>query len=86
MTDITLARSHGFAAVLALALAQLAAAPAQATDYDVGSIHISNSWARATPKGAVSGAPYMTITNNGKPRIGPVVCRVTRAPNVRSTP
>jgi len=61
---------HGFAAVLALALApalaQLAAAPAQAADYDVGSIHISQPWARATPKGASAGAAYMTITNNGK--------------------
>jgi periplasmic copper chaperone A len=66
MTDISLTRSCGFAAVLALALAQLAAAPAQATDYDVGSIHISSSWARATPKGAASAAAYMMITNNGK--------------------
>ena len=47
-------------------LAQLAAPAAQATDYDVGSIHISQPWSRATPKGASSGAAYMTITNNGK--------------------
>jgi copper(I)-binding protein len=58
--------AHGFAGVLALALAQIAAAPAQAADYDVGSIHISQPWARATPKGASSAAAYMTITNNGK--------------------
>ncbi len=57
---------HGFAAAFALALAQLAAAPAQATDYDVGSIHITQPWARATPKGASSAAAYMTVTNNGK--------------------
>src|SRR5208337_1987013 len=44
----------------------LAATPAQATDYDVGSMHISQPWARATPKGANSAAAYMTITNNGK--------------------
>jgi periplasmic copper chaperone A len=58
--------SRGFAAIIALALAQLAAANAQAKDFDVGSIHISEPWARATPKGASSGAAYMTITNNGK--------------------
>ena len=36
-----------------------------ATDFDVGTIHITQPWARATPKGASSGAAYMTITNNG---------------------
>ena len=41
------------------------AAPTQAADYDAGSIHITAPWARATPKGASSGAAYMTITNNG---------------------
>jgi copper(I)-binding protein len=56
---------HGCAAAFALALAQLSALPAQAKDYDVGSIHISQPWARATPKGASSAAAYMTITNNG---------------------
>jgi copper(I)-binding protein len=58
--------AHGFAATFALALVPLTAATAQAADYDVGSIHISQPWARATPKGAASGAAYMTITNNGK--------------------
>jgi copper(I)-binding protein len=48
-----------------LILAQFVAPPAQAADYDVGSIHIAQPWARATPKGASSGAGYMTITNNG---------------------
>jgi copper(I)-binding protein len=48
-----------------LTLAQFAAVPAQAADYDVGSIHISQPWSRATPKGAASAAGYMTITNNG---------------------
>jgi hypothetical protein len=48
-----------------LVLAQFAAVSAQAADYDVGSIHISQPWARATPKGAASGAAYMTITNKG---------------------
>ena len=32
---------------------------------DVGSIHIAQPWARATPKGASTGAAYMTITNKG---------------------
>jgi copper(I)-binding protein len=58
--------SYGAAAIFALAAGQLATARAQAADYDVGSIHISQPWARATPKGAASGAAYMTITNNGK--------------------
>jgi hypothetical protein len=56
----------GAAAVLALGLAQISTSPACAADYDVGSIHISQPWARATPKGASSAAAYMTLTNNGK--------------------
>jgi copper(I)-binding protein len=52
-------------ASLVLTLAQLATPAAQAGDYDVGSIHIAQPWARATPKGATSGAAYMTITNKG---------------------
>jgi periplasmic copper chaperone A len=46
-------------------LAQLAVAPTLAADYDVGSMHIAQPWSRATPKGATSGAAYMTITNKG---------------------
>jgi periplasmic copper chaperone A len=43
-----------------------AVAPAAAAgDYDVGSIHISQPWSRATAKGATAGAGYMTITNKG---------------------
>jgi periplasmic copper chaperone A len=57
--------SSSFAAAFAFASAQLAAPAAQAGDYDVGSIHIAQPWARATPKGATSGAAYMTITNKG---------------------
>jgi hypothetical protein len=54
------------AGAAALALALLAMAPAaRAADYDVGSIHISQPWSRATPKGAASAAGYMTITNKG---------------------
>jgi copper(I)-binding protein len=52
--------------VFVLASAQLFASLSWAADYDVGSIHIAQPWARATPKGASSGAAYMTITNTGK--------------------
>ena len=53
------------AAVFAFALAPISTTPAQAADYDVGSIHITAPWARATPKGASSGAAYVTIANKG---------------------
>jgi len=56
---------RGLAAALGLALSQLPAVGARAADYDVGKIHIAETWARATPKGASTGAGYMTITNNG---------------------
>src|ERR1700722_18758706 len=55
----------GLAGALALAALPLAAAAARAADYDVGSIHITQPWARATPKGASAGAGYLTVTNNG---------------------
>jgi periplasmic copper chaperone A len=48
-----------------LAAMQLAAGIARAADYEVGPIHIAQPWARATPKGASSGAGYMTVTNTG---------------------
>jgi len=56
----------GVALASALGLAQLATTTASAADYDVGSIHISQPWSRATPKGASTGAAYMTLANNGK--------------------
>jgi copper(I)-binding protein len=56
----------GVAAILALSLGPISATAVRAADYDVGSIHISQPWARATPKGASSAAAYMTLTNNGK--------------------
>jgi len=56
---------YSLSAVSVLVLAQLAASPASAKDYDIGSIHITQPWARATPKGATSAAAYMTVTNNG---------------------
>jgi periplasmic copper chaperone A len=65
MTRFPWTTGYGLAATLAFAAAQLATTPAQAADYDVGSIHISQPWARATPKGASAGAAYMTITNSG---------------------
>jgi hypothetical protein len=46
-------------------LLALGAMPAHAMDYDLGSIHIAQPWARATPKGATAAAGYMTITNKG---------------------
>lgn len=36
-----------------------------AAEYKVGSIEVSNPWSRATPKGAIIGAGYMTIRNTG---------------------
>jgi copper(I)-binding protein len=43
----------------------LAASPAAALDYTLGSLHIENPWARATPKGAAVAGAYMRITNKG---------------------
>ena len=57
---------NSIAAPIAAVFALLAVVPAQAADVDLGSIHIAQPWARATPKGATAGAAYMTITNNGK--------------------
>lgn len=54
------------ALTIMLAVASALVSPAAAADgYDVGSIHISQPWSRATPKGAPSGAGYMTLINNG---------------------
>lgn len=41
------------------------ASGAAAQTYTIGSIEISNPWARATPKGASVGGAYMSITNKG---------------------
>jgi periplasmic copper chaperone A len=59
---------RGFSVVFVLTALtpMIFAPPARAADNDAGSIHITAPWARATPKGASSGAAYMTITNNGK--------------------
>ncbi len=54
------------AIIVTLAGTSAFTSPAAAADgYDVGSIHISRPWSRATPKGAAAGAGYMTVTNNG---------------------
>ncbi len=52
------------APLLALALAA-AAAPALAQDFKAGDITVDKAWSRATPKGADTGAGYLTIHNNG---------------------
>jgi periplasmic copper chaperone A len=39
--------------------------PSVAAEYKVGSIEVDNPWSRATPKGAATGAGYMTIKNTG---------------------
>jgi periplasmic copper chaperone A len=57
--------SRGIAALAALSFAQFLADHAAAADYQVGSLQITQPWARATPKGADSGAAYMTVTNRG---------------------
>jgi copper(I)-binding protein len=49
---------------LAFALA-LSATPAIAQEFKAGDITIDKAWSRATPKGAVVGAGYLTIHNNG---------------------
>jgi len=55
----------GAAALVALSFTPFLAVPAAAADYHVGSLQISQPWARATPKGADDGAAYMTVTNTG---------------------
>ncbi len=46
-------------------IAALLTVPAQAETVTAGSLKISASWARATPKGAGVGGGYLTITNTG---------------------
>jgi copper(I)-binding protein len=58
-------RRNAYRGSALLVAAGLALAPALAANYDIGPIHIGDPWARATPKGASSGAGYMTLTNNG---------------------
>ena len=75
---------YGLAVAIALAALPLVAAGAEAADYNVGSIHISQPWARATPKGASAGAGYMTVTNNGTAPDRLTCTPATRPRNARS--
>ena len=65
MTTIACKYCRSLGAAVAVLIGELCAAQVHAADYDVGPIHIAQPWARATPKGAKSGAGYLTITNNG---------------------
>lgn len=51
----------------AIALAAACFAPAQAADYKLGTITISDPWVRATPGKAKNGAGYLEIHNMGEP-------------------
>jgi hypothetical protein len=53
------------AAIGAILAAVTCAAPALAQDITVGSLSLTNLWARATPPKAPTGAGYLTITNTG---------------------
>ena len=52
-------------ALLLTSFLVLVVATAHAGDYTVGSLKITDPWSRATPKGAITGAGYMKITNTG---------------------
>lgn len=52
-------------ALLAVAAALAVGAPAQAHQYDVGSLHIAHPHARATVPGQPTGAAYLKIENRG---------------------
>jgi periplasmic copper chaperone A len=56
-----------FPSYLAIALTAtfLLAGIASARDYKLGALEITQPWARATPKGAETGAGYLTIKNTG---------------------
>ena len=57
--------SRGAAALLTLFTLPLLAGHAAAAEYKLGTLQITQPWARATPKGADSGAAYLTVTNTG---------------------
>jgi copper(I)-binding protein len=52
-------------ATFTLIAAGLTTVRAHPSDYDIGPIHITQPWARATPKAASTGAAYLTVTNGG---------------------
>ena len=76
--------AQGFILVAIVSLAY-GTIPAHAAEYDVGSIHISQPWSRATPKGAKAGAGYMTITNKGTRLKKSVAFQMMPARNARFT-
>jgi len=53
------------AALLFAIAASLPASTASARDYKLGALEISSPWSRATPRGADTGAGYLTIRNTG---------------------
>jgi periplasmic copper chaperone A len=53
------------AAALTAAALPLLTNVAHANDYTLGTLQLSQPWARATPKGAETGAGYLTIKNTG---------------------
>jgi periplasmic copper chaperone A len=55
----------GSVALLCALLSLVTGTRVSAETYTVGSIEITNPWARATPKGASVGGGYMTINNKG---------------------
>jgi hypothetical protein len=58
--------TRGIAALAAFVFAPLFwSGAATAAEYQIGSLQITQPWARATPKGAASGAAYMTVKNTG---------------------
>ena len=58
--------ARGIAALAALACVPLLwPGSAAAADYQLVALKVTQPWARATPKGAASGAAYMTVTNTG---------------------
>jgi copper(I)-binding protein len=64
MSTCYLRRSACAAVLFAVSLGLIGGA--KAADYKAGALEISQPWARATPKGADSGAAYLTVTNTGK--------------------
>lgn len=61
----TIARGSIAALAAFVIMPLLRPAPAVAAEYQLGSLQITQPWARATPKGAASGAAYMTVKNIG---------------------
>ena len=57
--------TRGAAALLTLLSVPFLAGHAAAAEYKLGTLQITQPWARATPQGADSGAAYMTVTNTG---------------------